>query len=75
MMSLILPHGGGISLSLGVQSEDVLTTRHLLVKSFLGTIKLVLKVPELAQQELSLDRKSTRLNSSHSSVSRMPSSA
>ena len=29
----------------------------------------------LMQQQAGLDRKSTRLNSSHSSVSRMPSSA
>ena len=33
------------------------------------------KLPELAQSMADLDRKSTRLNSSHSSVSRMPSSA
>ena len=31
--------------------------------------------PDIAQQEHGIDRKSTRLNSSHSSVSRMPSSA
>ena len=30
---------------------------------------------EVNRGEISLDRKSTRLNSSHSSVSRMPSSA
>ena len=30
---------------------------------------------ELTEDNLDLDRKSTRLNSSHSSVSRMPSSA
>ena len=33
------------------------------------------EIPEITETEISADRKSTRLNSSHSSVSRMPSSA
>ena len=44
----------------------------ILVKQMAGNPMAVLN---LFQLRLNLDRKSTRLNSSHSSVSRMPSSA
>merc|ERR1719454_2358371 len=54
LLLVLLSHGGGVSLSLGVQSQDVLTSSHLLIKSLLGSIKLVLEVPVLAQEKLSL---------------------
>merc|ERR1719454_1067045 len=54
LLFVLLSHGGGVSLSLGVQSQDVLTSSHLLIKSLLGSIKLVLEVPVLAQEKLSL---------------------
>ena len=41
----------------------------------LGNEKRLMVLCQLADGELSVDRKSTRLNSSHSSPSRMPSSA
>merc|ERR1719281_2183900 len=53
LLLVLLPHGGGVTLSLGVQSEDVLTSSHLLIQSFLGSVKLVLEVPVFAEQKLS----------------------
>ena len=38
-------------------------------------VDIVTLFPEMCQQVLDADRKSTRLNSSHNVISRMPSSA
>merc|ERR1712045_774236 len=38
LLLVLLAHGGGITLSLGVQSEDIITTSSLLIKSLLGHI-------------------------------------
>merc|ERR1712012_861665 len=54
LLLVLLSHGSGISLSLGVESEDVLTARGLLVESLLGNINLMFQVSVLAQQKLSL---------------------
>merc|ERR1719192_1089543 len=54
LLLVLLSHGSGVSLSLGGQSQDVLTSRDLLVKSLLGSIKLVLEVPVLSEEQLSL---------------------
>merc|ERR550532_3595765 len=54
LLLVLLSHGGGVSLSLGVQSQDVLTSSDLLIKSLLGSIQLVLEVPVFAQEKLSL---------------------
>merc|ERR1719226_197651 len=54
LLLVLLSHGSGISLSLGVESEDVLTSRGFLIKSLLGNIDLMLQVSVLAQQKLSL---------------------
>merc|ERR1719500_828420 len=51
---ILLTHSGGITLSLCIQSEDILTASSLLIKSLLGHIDLVLEVPVLAEQELSV---------------------
>merc|ERR1712137_628869 len=51
---ILLTHGGGITLSLGVQSEDSLAARSLLIKSLLSDINLMLEVPVLAKEELSV---------------------
>ena len=37
--------------------------------------RIKVSVPQITGNEISLDRKSTRLNSSHTDISRMPSSA
>merc|ERR1719468_929522 len=42
ILLVLLTHGGGIALSLGVQSEDVLAAGSLLIKSLLGNIDLVI---------------------------------
>merc|ERR1719195_1313254 len=54
VLLVLLAHGGSVTLSLGVQPEDVVTASGLLIQSLLGHIDLVLQVPELAQQQLSL---------------------
>merc|ERR1719195_1593998 len=54
VLLVLLAHGGSIGLSLGVQSEDVVTAGSFLIQSLLGHINLVLEVPELANQQLSL---------------------
>merc|ERR1719350_588162 len=54
ILLILLAHGGGITLGLGVQSEDILAARSLLIKSLLGNIDLVLEVPVLAHQQLSV---------------------
>merc|ERR1711868_41635 len=46
---VLLSHGGSISLSLGIESEDVLAARGFLIKSLLGNIDLVLQVSVFAQ--------------------------
>merc|ERR1719500_2662892 len=51
---ILLTHSGGITLSLCIQSEDILTASSLLIKSLLGNIDLVLEVPVLAEKELSV---------------------
>merc|ERR1719281_1456132 len=51
---ILLSHGSSISLSLGVESEDVVTSSSLFIKSLLGEVKFVLQVPVFAQQKLSL---------------------
>ena len=42
---------------------------------FQGIVMLILGILAVAEPALATDRKSTRLNSSHRSLSRMPSSA
>merc|ERR1719341_2184958 len=54
ILLVLLTHSGGITLSLGIQSEDILTSSSLLIKSLLGHIDLVLEVPVLAEKELSV---------------------
>merc|ERR1719356_1850111 len=54
LLLVLLSHCSSISLSLGVESEDVLTSRGFLIKSLLGNIDLMLQVSVLAQQKLSL---------------------
>merc|ERR1719356_1660708 len=51
---VLLSHGSSISLSLGVESENVVTSSGLFIKSLLGEVKLVLQVSVFAQQKLSL---------------------
>merc|ERR1719516_560686 len=51
---ILLSHGISISLGLGIESEDVVTSSNLFIKSLLGEVKFVLQVPVLAQQKLSL---------------------
>merc|ERR1719500_424411 len=54
VLLVLLAHSGSITLSLGIQSEDILTSSGLLIKSLLSHIDLVLEVPVLAEQELSV---------------------
>merc|ERR1719281_987470 len=54
LLLVLLSHGSSISLSLGIESEDVLTSRGFLIKSLLGNIDLMLQVSVFAQQKLSL---------------------
>merc|ERR1719188_798188 len=54
LLLVLLSHGSSISLGLGIESEDVLTSRGFLIKSLLGNIDLMLQVSVLAQQKLSL---------------------
>merc|ERR1719158_2003313 len=54
LLLVLLAHGGGITLSLGIQSENIITASSLLIKSLLGHIDLVFKVPVLAEQKLSV---------------------
>merc|ERR1719410_564296 len=54
VLLVLLAHGGSISLSLGIQSEHIVTTSSLLIQSLLANINLVLQVPVLTQQQLSL---------------------
>ena len=59
----------------GSQTNGALTWQHFVaVSNELSTPKIII-CPSDGQQAGETDRKSTRLNSSHSSVSRMPSSA
>merc|ERR1719356_1911498 len=51
---VLLSHGSSISLGLGVESEDVVTSSGLFIKSLLGEVKLVLQVSVFAQQKLPL---------------------
>merc|ERR1719195_707452 len=54
ILLVLLAHGGSVTLSLSVQSEDVVTAGSFLIQSLLGHIDLVLQVPVLTQQQLSL---------------------
>ena len=69
--------GKNVFADLGFPASDA---ANLKIKAEL-TVKLHRRIKELgltqvkAAEKLGIDRKSTRLNSSHSSVSRMPSSA
>merc|ERR1719281_877169 len=54
LLLVLLSHCSSVTLSLSIQSQDVLTTSDLLVKSFLGSVKLVLEVPVFTQEKLSL---------------------
>merc|ERR1719428_2452764 len=54
LLLVLLSHGGGVTLGLGIQSQDVLTASNLLIKSLLGSIKLVFEVPVFSQEKLPL---------------------
>merc|ERR1719356_78143 len=51
---VLLSHCSSISLGLGIESEDVVTSSGLFIKSLLGEVKFVLQVSVFAQQKLSL---------------------
>merc|ERR1719270_3209969 len=51
---VLLSHGSSVSFSLGIESEDVVTTSSLFIKSLLGEVKFMLQVSVFAQQKLSL---------------------
>merc|ERR1711868_268355 len=51
---VLLSHSIGITLGLGIESEDIVTSSNLLIKSLLGEVKFVFQVSVLAQQKLPL---------------------
>ena len=56
----------------GQKIAETIYERHQLLSSWLTTLGVD---PKVAEEDACRDRKSTRLNSSHESISRMPSSA
>merc|ERR1719443_1900788 len=51
---ILLSHSIGIPLGLGIESEDIVTSSNLLIKSIFGEVKFVFQVSIFAQQKLPL---------------------
>merc|ERR1719495_627229 len=54
VLLILLSHGSSITLSLGIESKNILAGSSLLIKSLLGNIKLMLKISVLSKKKLSL---------------------
>ena len=70
----LLVNKGGISFDIGLDADDFTKNVRTILVEWRGLV-IVKNNDRAAFVAGDLDRKSTRLNSSHSSVSRMPSSA